>query len=716
MKIQLLGALAYNGNAVKMPRKARALLAYVADSDRPRLREELTSMFCSDTVDPRRTLRTLLSHIRQNAPDVLATDRERVSLRATVWLDCREFAMTIRADADAPHILSLYRGDFMAGEELPDSPNYEMWLLHRRAYYRSLYEAALLAVAEHFYSLGELEKARSHAAQLVQSNPYGETGQSLLIQALVASGRPLEATTQYEQYCKLLEQELGVTPTDKLQKLVRSILPQPASDRPESSAHVPPAAATFSDQEQPLLFSPSLLQYRLGERLQPPQWQRLQEWALGTAQTAEALYAYQDMAAALDTALVAAKRAGAPPNQQATILLRRILLEPYTAEPLSLQQERLQEADGLVSMDPDRAPLALYQLARATILYREGRYRPAAESAETAAELFREADEDGPAGRALTLRGQSLLRMGQNTAAAKALQQAQPWLEASGDEEGLSVCVGETAWVAVNQGRIEEAFRTVRRGWTALHNNPPPGAEARLFYTAAACWNYYYDADGMERNARQAIERYEQIGNRLLAARCEIYLVQAHRYRLQREAAQQRMGALFQKAQIYHDTWLMAWVTALLGQAAFRQGRLDEAEKWYRQAYGLRQRTEERHNQVYDLAWTGRLRAAFGRLQSALHYTTAAVQQMEQGGDEFFPWEPWDVYLAHAEVLAQSGRQEKAQVALDAGYHRLQKFAQQIPSATHRQQVLDFEHNRHLLAAWSDRQIIPFHQRNHTLI
>lgn len=716
MKLQLLGALAYNGKVVKMPRKARALLAYIADGERPQQREELTGLFCANTVDPRRTLRTLLSHIRQHTPHVLGIDNERISLRSTVWVDCHEFAMAVSADADAPHVLSLYRGDFMAGEELPDSPEYEMWLLHRRAYYRSLYERALLAVAEHFYYLGELEKAYSHAAQLVQSSPYRETGQALLIQVLAESGRPLEAAAQYEQFCGLLQQELGVAPTAKFRKLVGSFLPQRASERTTSKAKAAPAAATFSDQQQPLLFSPSRLQHRLGERLQPEQWQRLQAWALATAETAEALYAYQDMAAALDTALGAAKRAGASPSQQATILLRRILLGTSTGEPLSLQKERLQEAESLLSIASDRSPLPLHRLAWATVLYREGRYRSAAETALTAANLFQAAGDRGLAGRALTTQGQSLLRMGQNTAATNALLQARPWLEESGDEEGLSICVGETAWAAVNQGRIEEAFTTVREGLSALRSNPPPGAEARLFYTAAACWNYYYDAGGMERNARGAIDRYEQIGNRPLAARCEIYLVQAHRYRGEREAAQQRLGALFQKAQMYHDTWLTAWVTALLGQAAFRQGRLEEAEKWYRQAYGLRQQTGERQNQVYDLAWTGRLRAALGRLDSALHYTTAAVRQMEAGGDEFFAWEPWDVYLAHAEVLSQNGREAKAQAALDAGHRRLQAFAQQIPSPAQRRQVLDFEHNRCLLTAWSGRKIIPFHQRKHTLI
>lgn len=716
VKLQLLGTMAYNNRAVKMPRKARALLAFVAASARPQPREELIGVFCADTVDPRRTLRTLLSRIRRETPDMLATGPERVSLHHTVWVDCHEFAKAVRADAMAPDMLSLYQGDFMAGEELPDSPEYEMWLLGRRAHYKSLYEQALLAVAEQIYDQGEVNAAHSYAAQLVQSNPYWEEGQALLIQVLAAAGGLVEARAQYDRFCALLEQELGVTPTDEFRERVGTVLAARAADRAKRAPIVPAEATTASGRQQPLLFSPARLQERLGDRLQREQWQRLQKWALATAQTARALWAYQDVVAALETALMAAERVGAPAAQQATILLQRILLGPYVGEPLSVQQERLERAEALLSAAPETAPVPLLELARATVLYREGRYGPATEAAAEAAAHFQAAGDYGLAGRALTVQGQSLLRTGQNTVAINVLQRARPWLAEAGDEEGLSVCVGETAWAAINRGRIEEAFAIVEEGLATVRAKSLPGAEARLLYTRAACWNYYYDAGGMERSARQAIERYEQIGNRALAARCEIYLVQAERYRLQREAAQQRLGTLFQKAQIYHDTWLMAWVMALLGQAAFREGRLEEAEKWYRQAYGLRQRTGERQNQVYDLAWTGRLRAALGRLDSALHYTIAAVRQMQQGGDEYFPWESWDMYLAHAEVLSQNGREEKAQAALDAGYRVLRGFVRQIPSSDLRQQVLDFEHSRHLLAAWSSRQIIPFHQREHTLI
>lgn len=220
----------------------------------------------------------------------------------------------------------------------------------------------------------------------------------------------------------------------------------------------------------------------------------------------------------------------------------------------------------------------------------------------------------------------------------------------------------------------------------------------------------------MERSGLRAIELYEKAGKPALAARIEIYLLQADRYRFRHEATQHRLGSLFQKAQQHHDTWLLAWSMALLGQAAFRQGRLTEAEHWYGRAYGLRQRTGERQNQVYDLAWTGRLRAALSRPGSALHYTATAVRQMEADAGDYVPWVPWDIYLAHAEALWQNGRQEEAVAAVEAGHRALQAFATQIPAGSLRRQVLDFEHGRCLLAAHESGQIVPFHQREHKII
>lgn len=706
MKVAVLGRLEYNEEPVQMPRKARALLGYLAASREPRARTELSGLFCANASDPRATLRTLLSHIRRETPEVLFTQDEWVGVRPAVWVDCHAFAAAVQRSDVAPHALSLYRNEFLAGEELPDLPEFEMWLLGRRVHYKTLFEQGLLARARVLYSQGELARAQAHAAQLVQSNPYDEESQALFIELLAAEGGLDAAREQYERFEMLLAKELGVALTPGFREKVGTFLK--TSDRP---ARAPDRAA---GQPFPLLFSPERLRRMLGDQRQ--RWPRVLAWALDTAEAARLIGAYQDSAAALDMALVAAEQSGATAAEKSVIELQRLLLGRYVEEPLNVARRRLARAEQLLATTSDLSLLSLRDLARATLLYREGRYAPAIEAATEAEAGLQARGERGLAGRAMTVKGQALLRTGANSAAIEAFARARPWLAESGDEEALSICIGETAWAAINRGQIERAFDIVEEGLAELGPAAPPAAEGRLAYTLAACWNYYYDLGGMEQCARRAIRCYEQAGNRALAARCEIYLVQVDRYRFRHHDAQRRLGRLFQKAQRYHDTWLLAWVMALLGQAAFRQGRLAEASKWYSQAYGLRQQTGERQNQVYDLAWRGRLRAAEGQPGSALHHTTAAVREMEAEGADYFAWETWDMYLAHAEALSQNGREAEALAALDAGYGALQRFVAQIPSPALRQQVLDFEHSRQLLAAWESRRIVPFHEREHRLI
>ncbi len=716
MRLQLLGRMAYNHQVVEMPRKARALLAYVAVPELPRQRDELMALFCTNTVDPRRTLRTLLSHIRREAPGVLLTTRERIALNEAVWVDCKAFSEAVRQDSLTPGMLALCAEAFMAGEALPDCPEYEIWLLGRRAYYQSLYEQALLTLAQTHYQQGETEAAHSYAMQLVERNPYLEEGHALLIQMLAAEGRLAEARTYADHFCALLKQELGMAPTEDFLQLAATVSPSTPDEPAQRRPTVSPVLVAPPAPQASLLFSPHRLQQRLGDHAQEEQWATLREWAVATVESAFALWAYQDAAAALDVALFAAERMNAPPAEQAAILGQRVLLGRYVDEPLPVQQQWFARAEALLAKPPGTPAPPILELARATLLHREGHYSLAIEAAEAIAETFKEAGDYALAGQARAVQGQALLRTGRNSVAETVLQQARSWLAEAGDAEGLGLSIGETAWAALNRGRVEDAFAIVEAGLSELGPSGPPAAEARLFYTLAACWNYYYDADGMERAARRAIECYERIGNQALATRCEIYLLQAERYRFQTEAAQKRLGNLFHKAQRYHDTWLMAWVMALLGQAAFRKGDLSEAENWYSRAYGLRQQTSERQNQIYDLSWAGRLRAALGRKKSALHYTTTAVRKMEQAADEYFVWEAWDVYLAHAEALAQNGREQEALASLEVAYQTLQAFIQHVPSPVLRQQILAFEHSRHLVTARRSQLIIPFHQRHHHLI
>jgi len=93
MQIRLLGELALlrNGRALPLPpsKKTRALLAYLAVSGKPQLREHLCTLLWDGPDDPRAQLRWSLSKLRLLLDDSkvrrLRADRERIALEVGTW-------------------------------------------------------------------------------------------------------------------------------------------------------------------------------------------------------------------------------------------------------------------------------------------------------------------------------------------------------------------------------------------------------------------------------------------------------------------------------------------------------------------------------------------------------------------------------------------------------------------------------------------------------
>ena len=102
MQLQLLGQVRYDNRVVAIPRKARALLAYLAVREGEAQREELAALFCANADDPRRTLRTLLSHVRRGAPGALTAGDDCVAASEGLRVDCHLFAEAARTHSLTP--------------------------------------------------------------------------------------------------------------------------------------------------------------------------------------------------------------------------------------------------------------------------------------------------------------------------------------------------------------------------------------------------------------------------------------------------------------------------------------------------------------------------------------------------------------------------------------------------------------------------------------
>ena len=106
--------------------------------------------------------------------------------------------------------IALYRGGFLEGFSLGDSPAFEEWALFRREQMARQMSAALHRLAGGYEQQGKYEKAQSCAWRQVELEPWDEVAHQALMRTLALNGQRSAALAQYETCRRLLAEELGV--------------------------------------------------------------------------------------------------------------------------------------------------------------------------------------------------------------------------------------------------------------------------------------------------------------------------------------------------------------------------------------------------------------------------------------------------------------------------------------------------------------------------
>ena len=246
--------------------KVRALLAYLcAEMARPHRRERVAGLLWPEL--PERSarsnlrhaltnLRTLLGERDRASPFLIAT-RQTVQIdpESDVWVDALVLAGQASGDlAELEKAVDLYRGEFMEGFSLADSPEFEEWVLFQRERFLRLSMDVLTSLAEGLEERGELERAQEYARRQVDMDPWREKAHRQVMRLLVLSGQRAAALAQYESCRRILAEGLGVEPSADTVALARRIREgepgAPALSVPRPSA---PAAqpAPFLELEIP---------------------------------------------------------------------------------------------------------------------------------------------------------------------------------------------------------------------------------------------------------------------------------------------------------------------------------------------------------------------------------------------------------------------------------------------------------------------------------
>jgi adenylate cyclase len=257
--------------------KARALLALLAaEPECPQRRETLAGLLWPGSPErsARTNLRQALAKVRwvldddaDSDPSLFHVSRQTIQFNAPAdaRVDVTDFLTLLQADrpASRPPIaqleraVALYRGTFLEGFSIADSPEFEEWALLTRERLHRLATDALHRLALHYLVQAEYELALQYAWRQVELDPWREAAHRQVMTLLALSGRRGAALAQFETCRRVLAQELDVEPATETTLLYEQIRdgtlePPPPSPAPPLDLEArPPAFLDKGAEEAP---------------------------------------------------------------------------------------------------------------------------------------------------------------------------------------------------------------------------------------------------------------------------------------------------------------------------------------------------------------------------------------------------------------------------------------------------------------------------------
>ncbi|RPI24995.1 MAG: tetratricopeptide repeat protein, partial [Chloroflexota bacterium] len=240
--LRLLGApqIELNEQAIATDRrKAIALLAYLAVTGSRHSRETLAALFWPDYDQSqafaylRRTVWELNHALGEGW---IESDRDTVGLtNGSEWqLDVSRFLeltnqwkAAVNGSGDAIDLLSeavsMYRGDFLAGFTLRDSPDFDEWQVFQSENLRRRFGEALETLAGGYRERGDLDSAIDVARRWLALDPLNEPAHRELMRLYIKAGQRSAALRQYEECVRILHEELNVSPEPETTELYKQI-------------------------------------------------------------------------------------------------------------------------------------------------------------------------------------------------------------------------------------------------------------------------------------------------------------------------------------------------------------------------------------------------------------------------------------------------------------------------------------------------------------
>lgn len=108
------------------------------------------------------------------------------------------------------------KGDYLEGEDYP-------WAQFERERLEILSVQCQIKLSKHYIKKGQYEKAEEKLTKAYLRNPYEENTTELLLKLYLETGEKSKAVRHFNSYSKVIEEDLGIKPSDKLNKIYQSM-------------------------------------------------------------------------------------------------------------------------------------------------------------------------------------------------------------------------------------------------------------------------------------------------------------------------------------------------------------------------------------------------------------------------------------------------------------------------------------------------------------
>lgn len=225
IQLTLLGSFSLRTNEqhVRVPMNAQRLISFLALNDGSLLRQHVAGSLWSDTSERHAggSLRSALWRLGHLTFPLVEVADPHLRLSPGVAVDFRASESLARRLLDDSQDLSEADMDaaLLSAELLPDWT--EDWILIMREYHTQLRLRALEALCRRLSAMGRFGQAVQAGILAVSGEPLRESGQRTLISAHLAEGNVGAAIKQYDSFCELLRDELGLKPSADLKTLLK---------------------------------------------------------------------------------------------------------------------------------------------------------------------------------------------------------------------------------------------------------------------------------------------------------------------------------------------------------------------------------------------------------------------------------------------------------------------------------------------------------------